>query len=252
MKNIRIKAAKHIFQQCKKGKTIPSNAVFSEDMVNLKEIQDDEVYYAGFRFIPSIAAHMCKFGSKTGSADAAHCEGKGLNSYGTTFEVVLYDTNYNIVPIFFAHFIGAECYDYWHSVFKKCSTVDNFDIPQRTIIVDQEKSIDTAFEDDTQHAKLFLDPLHIKKNMTPHLGALKAKGIALYERAMYAPSKKHADDIIVQYTDAQAEYLSKYPKEHLYVAYSNLDELGSLPLKLLKAKCVPRFGIKSVPLNHRR
>ena len=120
MKAIGVKAAKHIFEQCKKGKTVPSNATFQEDMVTLDDIKDDESYYAGFTFIPSIAAHFCKFGRTTGSADAAHCERKGLNSYGTTFEVVVYDANYNIVPILFAHYVGAERYDYWHNVFQKC------------------------------------------------------------------------------------------------------------------------------------
>ena len=224
MKSVRVKAAKHIFQQCKKGKTIPADAVFNEESVNVDDIKDNELYYAGFSFVPSTAAHMCKFGRSTGSADAAHCEGKGLTSYGTTFEVVHYDANYNLVPILFAYFVGAECYEYWKKVFERCTQIDNFDISQRMIIVDQEKSIDKAFDDCTQHAHLFLDPLHVKKNMSPILGSLRAKGLALYESALYAPSQKLADDIILQYSEKQAAYLSKYPKERLYVSYSNLED----------------------------
>ena len=189
MKDIRVKAARHIFEQCKKAKTVPASAKFRSDMVNLTDIKDDESYYGGFTFVPSIASTVCKYGRNTGCADAAHCEGKGLNSYETTFKVVVYDANYSIIPVLFAHFIGVESYDYWRTVFENCSEIEEFDVIRRTLIVDQEKSIDTAFDDVVKNVKLFLDPLHVKKNMGPKLGSLKASGVALYERDLHAPSK---------------------------------------------------------------
>ena len=94
--------------------------MFDQILVHVSDIDDAARYYEGFTFIPSIAAHFCKTGRSTGAADAAHCEGKGLNSYGPTFEVVLYDANYNIIPIIFGHFVGAECLEYWKVIFEQC------------------------------------------------------------------------------------------------------------------------------------
>ena len=60
--------------------------------------------------------------------------------------------------------------------------------------------------------------------MTPHLGSSKAIGLALYEKALHAPSKATADDYITQYSDNQEKYLSNFPKDRLYAAYSQLDD----------------------------
>lgn len=57
--------------------------------------------------------------------------------------MVRYDTNVNIVPILFANFVGVEFHEYWYKVFKSCRVIEEFDVSRRTIIVDQEKSIDT-------------------------------------------------------------------------------------------------------------
>ena len=104
-----------------------------------------------------------------------------------------------------------------------CCTVPDFDVPRRTIIVDQEKSIDTAFDDVVKHAHLFLDPLHVKKNMSPHLGTGKAKGISQYEKAVRAPSREEVNKIVDEYSPSQARYLGKFPKSRLYAAYSHLE-----------------------------
>ena len=68
MKKTRVKAAKHIFQQCKKGKIIPANAVFDKKLVDVSDIGYEARYYEGFTFIPSIAAHFCKIGRHTWSS----------------------------------------------------------------------------------------------------------------------------------------------------------------------------------------
>lgn len=51
---------------------------------------------------------------------------------------------------------------------------------------------------------LFMDYLHIEKNMGSKLGAAKGSGLNLYERAVYAPSKSVVDAVINPYSPAQA------------------------------------------------
>lgn len=74
------------------------------------------------------------------------------------------------------------------------------------------------------NANIFLDPLHAKKNMSPKLGALKAMGLHLYEKAIQAATKQHVEDTIEQYFLKQSTYLSRFPKEQLYYAYFNLQD----------------------------
>ena len=96
-----------------KSQKIPSDAVFDTSVVEMSDIEDGKRYYGGMIFVPSVAERYVACGRKTTAADAAHCDGIGPQSYGTTFEVVTYDTNMHLLPLVFAHFVGVECYEYW-------------------------------------------------------------------------------------------------------------------------------------------
>ncbi|PXF40085.1 hypothetical protein BWQ96_10211 [Gracilariopsis chorda] len=128
MKEQRVKAAQHIFKQCKTAKTLPSDATFDRDVVDMTDISDEGRYYGRLLFVPSVAAAYCQYGRRTAAADAAHCDGVGPQSYGTTFEVVTYDTNMHLLPLLFAHFIGTEDYGTWEKVFEECKLIPGFDV----------------------------------------------------------------------------------------------------------------------------
>lgn len=106
------KAARHIFNQSQKGKTIPKDAVFNKCDVDLLDIQVDGRNYSGIIFVPNVERKYVKEGRKTCATDAAHCDGVGPHSYGTTFDVVNYETNMRLLPIMFANLVGVECYEY--------------------------------------------------------------------------------------------------------------------------------------------
>lgn len=225
MKKIRVKAARFIFNQRKKDGFVCNDETFDARCVDLRDVDDNAEYYGGFLFVPSIAEHFCKFGRKTSTADAAHCEGVGPQSYGTTFEVMVYDSNHHVVPILFSHSVGSESEETWSHVFKAVQKIPGFDVEGRVTIVDQEKSIDKVYRDVMKHAKLFLDMLHVKKNMSPHLGSEKASALSLYERAVRAPSEAQASTIMAQYGPNQRAYLDKFPKCEVYRSFSKLRDL---------------------------
>lgn len=191
---------------------------------------DDGSFYSGFLFRPSVASHFCATARMTTAAGATHYDGVGSQSYGTTFEVVGYDTNNHFLPLVFAHSVGSECKEMWTEVFTACAEIPNFDIQNRTTIVDQEKSIHTAFNDCMQNAKLFLDPLHVKKNMSKCLGSSSSSernvAINLYENALKAPTIELCVMYCTQYGPNQRAYLNKFDKHLLYRSYSNLDDLA--------------------------
>lgn len=225
MKRIRVKAAKFIFQQRKRQGYVMANEPFDETIVDLSDINDESTYYSGFLFVPSIAAHFATHGRMTATADACHCQGIGPQSYGTVFEVMVYDTNHHLVPIVFAHSVGTECEDVWSKVFQAAKDITGFDRGGRVTIVDQEKSIDSAYRSTMDHAELFLDMLHVKKNMGPKLGPEKSTGLSLFERAVRAPSRTQVDALKAQYGPKQKAYLSKFADSEIYRAYSNLQDL---------------------------
>ncbi|PXF42487.1 hypothetical protein BWQ96_07796 [Gracilariopsis chorda] len=224
MREQRVKAAQHLFKQYKKAKKLPSDATFDRDVVDMTDISDDGRYYGGLLFVPSIAAAYCQYGRRTAAADAAHFDNVGPQSCGTTFEVLTYDTNMHLLPLLFAHFIGTEDYGTWKKVFEECKLIPGFDVPARTTIVDQEKSIDRPYKKVFESAKTFLNLLHVKKNMGAKLGAAKAIGLSLYERALHAPTRAVVDHIVRQYTDKQKEYLGNFYPEELYKACSGLED----------------------------
>lgn len=145
MKEIRLKATRYIFKQCQKSETVGSQETFEYNIVDTTDIDDNRKYYGGFLFVPSVASHLCTHGGKTASADAAHCQRVGPQSYETSLEVVCYDFNNHVVPICFYHSVGTESTDTRKNVFEAVKDISDFYVPGRVTIVDQEKSIDSSF-----------------------------------------------------------------------------------------------------------
>ena len=82
MREIRLKAAKHIHAQKKKDGTLPAEEVFKESDCDMADIVDGDVYYVGFTFRSALASHFANTGLKTAFADASHMDGKGSSTYG--------------------------------------------------------------------------------------------------------------------------------------------------------------------------
>lgn len=134
-----------------------------------------------------------------------------------------YDRDIHNIEVEVCSFLGTECLiiGLRYSIKERCA-VELFDVSRRTIIVGQDNSINKAFDEVFKNAKLFLDSQHVKKNMGPKLGALKATDIFLYERAVHSPSTEHFDYIINHYTTQKLTYLQNSSKQGLYMAYCNL------------------------------
>lgn len=62
MKTTRIKAARFIWNQSKRSGVLKEEDIFNPDDVDLKDIKDNNIYYAVFEFIPNIANHSCLHG----------------------------------------------------------------------------------------------------------------------------------------------------------------------------------------------
>lgn len=91
---------------------------FDTSVVQVDDISDEKRYYTGFVFFPSVAMKLCQSGRLCCSGDAAHCQGIGKQSYGTTFEVVGYDDNNDIFPLCFSQNVSTESEETWMEVFK--------------------------------------------------------------------------------------------------------------------------------------
>ena len=221
MREIRIKAAKHIFVQMQAGGQVSIDAVFSVEDVNMTNIVDGEVFYGGFTFVSSVAELYATQGHKTAYADAAHMEGKGHNTHGTYYEIGTYNANNSLLPLVSGHGIAPEGGDEWRIRFKVAATIPGFDVPGRVTIVDLEKGLDTAHDKEMSHGTKFNDERHVLKNMLPRLGpAEKATGPALYSRALRAPSTIDVDLLKAAYGLLTKKYLDKFPDQESYRAYS--------------------------------
>jgi hypothetical protein len=221
MRAVRIKAAKFTFEQQKKSGALDKDAVFNTSSVNLTNIIDNERYYSGFTFVSSVAQRYAESGLKTAYADASHMLRKE-NSFGTFFDIGTYDGNRSLCSVVCGHGIGTECKDEWGPRFAAAAEISGFDVPGRVTIFDQEKSIGAAYAEHMHFSRKFCDESHVLKNMAPHLGPEeKRTGPAAYKKALHAPSKFEVDFIKSTYGQRTREYLSKYPDEELYQAYSS-------------------------------
>ena len=76
-----------------------------------------------------------------------------------------------------------------------------------------------------EHARIFLDPMHVRKNMTKVMGNEKSNALHLYTKALYAPTKELCDTYRREYGPRQRQYLSRFPCEELYRSYAELQDL---------------------------
>lgn len=52
--------------------------------------------------------------------------------------------------------------------------IPGFHVVHRTAVVDQDKSTDSAYSDLFDHAKMLLDPMHVRNNIGAKIGNEKA------------------------------------------------------------------------------
>lgn len=168
----------------------------------MSDIEKEGRYYSRIFFVPSVVARHCTLGGKKAAADAAHCDEVGPQSYGTTFKVIMYDTNIHLIPLGFAHFVGTAKYEYYRTVFPACKKISGFEVPERTTTLDQQKSIENAYREFFNEAKMFLGFLHVRKNMGIKLGASKEIRWSLYEHAMHVISRPAMDAIVAEHKEA--------------------------------------------------
>lgn len=103
------------------------------------------------------------------------------------------------LPLLFAHFFGPENNDSWKKVFEECTRMPGFDVVGKTTKVDQQKNIEKAYNKVFENAKMFLDPIHVKKNMGAKVVAARAIALSSYERALNTTSCAAVDKISQQY-----------------------------------------------------
>lgn len=224
MKRVRMTAAQFIFRQNQKSGTIPKDVTFNPRVVDVSDISDHKRYYSGILFVPSTSTHFLQTARMTTTADAAHCQGIGPQSYGTMLQAAVYDANNHICPLVFAHSVRTECQEAWKPVFDVLKNMPGFDIYRRTTIVDQEKSIDAAFRSVMEKANLFLDWMHVTKNMASSIGSEKNIGVSLYQRALRASSIEKVQELKLQYGPKQSSYLGQFDDAELYKVHSKLED----------------------------
>jgi hypothetical protein len=220
MKETRIKSAKFIFAQLQKVNKLPKDDVFNASAIDLSDIDDAGLYYAGFVFSSSAAQTYVASGVLSSAADASHCEGITLQSFGTYSAVVGYDWNNSILTLVSGHVVGNEDSELWRRNFDKVKSIPGFDVPGRVTLVDMEKGIGSAFNEVMEHATLFYDERHFLKNMASFLGnSDKGAALRLFSQAMRAPSRELADAARARFSVRQEEYVSRFPPNQLFKAY---------------------------------
>ena len=76
-----------------------------------------------------------------------------MASFGTTAQLLLYDTNYTLLPAVFAHSAGNENKKMWETVFGLAAEhLRSFDNSETVCIVDMEKDILTILESEAPNA----------------------------------------------------------------------------------------------------
>lgn len=177
MKKQRDSYTKHILKQYQKARTIPADVAFNRATVDVIDIVENVRWYPGFLLVPNVVARYISHGRKTAAAVATHFDGMGPESCGTTVEVVINDTKMDIFRVFFAHFVSQECHEYCETFFEECYLVDGYDLPIHKTILRHEKKHSLSIQRGHENAKMFLDPMHVRKKMSAELGAKRAVGI---------------------------------------------------------------------------
>lgn len=137
-------------------------------------------------------------------------------SYGTVFEISVYDTNNRIVPLFFSHSVGTDRSYTWGTVFEDLKEVDRFDCDGRTTIVDQEKALESTLRSAFAECNIFMDMLHVKKNMAPSIRTEKTTGLHAYKTKVRATLPSITSVWTDQYGAKKEMYMYIFPMSGIY------------------------------------
>lgn len=66
---------------------------FQENFVEVVHISDEEMYYSGSIFVPSVPNKFVKTGTNNSVADEVHFNGFRIQSYGKSHEIFGYNWN---------------------------------------------------------------------------------------------------------------------------------------------------------------
>jgi hypothetical protein len=213
MKAIRYKAALFIFNQLKKVQKVPKDEVFSREMVDVTDIDDDGEYYGGLLVRFSTAVYLIT-GHSTFSTDACHMEGIGPQSFGSLFNIVCYDCNRNLNVLIYMHDVGCESYETWLRFFVELQKLEGIDQPETFIVADLEKGMAKAFNETFTYATKFGDERHIKKALNACVGSKeKAKALAIYSRMLREPSKERVEDLFKTLPKNAQIYLGNFDRK---------------------------------------
>lgn len=91
IKRIRKPSVRFTFDWSKKARKMAKKVRLKADLVYSSDIDDVQLKYYAFEFIPWIAPHFCHRGHMTVAADSAHNKGFNVQTYGMTYEVLLND-----------------------------------------------------------------------------------------------------------------------------------------------------------------
>lgn len=167
---------------------------------------------------------MWRTARRKSSSDASRCQGVGPQSYGTTPEVVLYDSNHKVVPILFSHSISMEWEETWGAY---SSVWKNTWFRRR-----RESHYSRPGENHCQiisccyiKSRCLPPPPACNIKMAPHLGAERASSLALCGRALRAPSQETVELLKSQKCEKKRNWLSRIADKELYRAYSRLQDL---------------------------
>lgn len=142
----------------------------------------------------------------------------GPRPYETVFKVTDYDSNNHRFPLVFQHSTVTEIWDTRLPVFKELKFVEGYKDMKQKLIVDYENSIDSDFRHTMHNSHIFLDFIHVKKNMAPQIRTEKTKGMFLHYKALHVPCRKVVEEK-VKYGLNQLVYLGYFKDEELYMAF---------------------------------
>lgn len=108
VKSIHIKSLSYIFQQSQGAGMVPPHQYLYPAICNISNIDYAMQYHGKLLLIRWVASHCCNYGRQTMSFDAEHCWAAGPQSYGTSFEVVIYDSSSHVVPITVSHAVALN------------------------------------------------------------------------------------------------------------------------------------------------
>ena len=206
----------------KTGSILDRNKL-EEEVLRHSGLNCSGAYYTGLTIVSPFGKWIAKHGLSTWRVQMRQLPGNDLQTYGTVYQILAYDSNCDAFPVVFRHAMQVEHENDWEALFNVCHEVQGFDVEGRVVIIPESAAVIAAFNCcGFINAQFMIDPQDMVCNLERRNTHRAVEELELFVNAATCEHRRDANDMMNCVSLAMTMYVFQYRKENIFRSYAGV------------------------------